>query len=119
MRRCDTCLYQDRHTCTCDFYLMTGQRRKSPVEDCERWNARNGRNHVPHIVVAKEPAKKQEKPTKRQLRWQKMRDLYDAGKNDSEIAREVGLTSAAVGIWRRRNDLPRLFLGRPRKKVEL
>lgn len=117
MKRCDTCLYQDRRTFTCDFFLMTGMRRRSPVDDCERWTDRDGRNHIPHLVVAKEPAKKQEK--KPIPLAEKIMPLYERGMNDAQIARAVGCNKVTVWLWRDKRGLPsNARRGRPRKEVD-
>ena len=36
-----------------------------------------------------------------------VRELYKSGCTDLEIADEMGVTRAAVSLWRRRNKLPR------------
>ena len=37
----------------------------------------------------------------------RVRKLYHTGLTDKEIADELGVTRAAVSLWRKRNDLPR------------
>ena len=47
------------------------------------------------------------------------RKLYDAGMNDYEIARAIGVRSSAIWLWRRNEGLPpNARVGAPKKKEE-
>ena len=44
-------------------------------------------------------------------------DLYASGCNDSEIARKLGVDASTIWTWRRKNGLPSVGRGRPRKAL--
>lgn len=47
------------------------------------------------------------------------RKLYDAGMNDYEIARAIGVRSSAIWLWRRNEGLPaNVGVGAPKRKEE-
>lgn len=123
-KRCEKCDYYCIGTETCDHLLRTGVRRGCPIDGCTRFK-HTGEKKLDRFQLPTSPLlkkkipveKKPKAPTAKQLRQHKMRDLYEEGKNDREIAKEVGRTSSAVGAWRKKNDLPRLAFGRPRKEA--
>ena len=44
-------------------------------------------------------------------------DLYAAGCNDADIARKLGVVPSVIYKWRRKNGLPSVCRGRPRKAL--
>lgn len=87
------CVYRSMITDTCDYYLITGQRRQSPAGHCERYVRResgacsglNLDSAVSEIL---------------------MLDLYSSGLGDREIAAELGISAKTVRKWREREALP-------------
>ena len=86
------CAYRCTFTETCDYYLITGQRRESPAGRCERY----------------QPLSAQAVPTVQDSAADDalLQALYDAGLSDRQIARELHLPTQAVSDWRRRYQLP-------------
>lgn len=42
LERCPKCYYRDRLTRTCDYYLITGERRGCDPDGCDKWQPRFG-----------------------------------------------------------------------------
>lgn len=115
MNKCEKCDYWCIHTETCDYLLRTGERRGCPIDGCTRYKPVEKKKPKPLQLPTSPLLKKPKELTAKQLQQKKMRELYDAGKNDSEIAAIIGRTHQAVSQWRKTEGLPRLSYGRPRK----
>lgn len=92
--RCKKCYFYGSTTDTCDFFLMTGERRGCPVEQCARYKTR---------TVIRRP--QQQNPIQNE-RQRQMRKLHAQGLNDTQIGAQIGISSQAVGQWRRKFGLP-------------
>lgn len=92
--RCKKCFFYGSTTDTCDFFLMTGERRGCPVERCVRFKSRT------------ETRRPQQQAPKQIEQQRQMRKLHAQGLNDTEIAAQIGVSSWTVGQWRRKFDLP-------------
>lgn len=84
--KCRSCLYHGSRTDTCDYYLMTGQRRGCPVTDCIRYV---GMSQADESEIGKE-----------------FSALYEQGCSDSEISRMTGRSRWVVARWREKMGLP-------------
>lgn len=84
---CKGCIYLGHNSRTCDFYLMTGQRRGCPAgEDCTRRREK----HRPGMKLDPDMAKK----------------LYRLNYGDELIAEKLGCRVDTVARWRMANNLP-------------
>jgi DNA-binding CsgD family transcriptional regulator len=95
--KCRGCLYYGHRTDTCDFYLITGERRGCPVEGCTRY--------VPGKSVAR-LAKFFAGTGDLPEADRRMLELYEQGLSDKEIAASIGRSRQLVGHWRRKMGLP-------------
>lgn len=109
--RCGKCMYGAGALSVfrCNYAGLTGRTRKAqPPEACTYFRA--GQRLVTPEEAARQQEARQKKPecrkTARGLDWEKGWDLYQQGKNDGEIAREMGCSTGAVFRWRKRNGMP-------------
>jgi transposase-like protein len=81
---CNGCIHYARSVGSCDYFHHTGQRRGCPAgKGCTR--RETGR-------------KKKSKDKEREQAYL----LWQQGLHNAEIARRVGVSEAAVGVWRRK-----------------
>ena len=91
MNKCYKCPYFDRRLCTCDYLLITGERRGCSIADCEIY------------LFGKA---KCEKKLKTDDNAERFAELYREGLMDTEIAERLGVTKLVVFRWRKQNNLP-------------
>lgn len=101
--RCRTCLYHGRKTHTCDYMLITNERRGCPAHSCTRYKSTErikelGQYYAVHDGIGASD--------------EELIGLYDRGLSDVEIAKVVGRSRTFVARWRKRLGLP------SRKEVE-
>lgn len=135
---CYGCQYHDpspTNTGTCNYCYITGHTRGSTVEECTKkvegdrlFMARDmmldGSNApLPQRKIEEQAAKRRiEQPWEqpkgkwsgfsRKIAW----ELYQSGKQDTEIAEHVGVTRQTIRAWRDKHGLPaHPNKGRPRK----
>lgn len=94
--KCRGCFYFGYRTRTCDYILLTGQRRGCPVDACDK---RVPNKSVQALVKFYDGG---ELPEKDRLLLQ----LYEQGLNDSQIAELVGESRKLVCRWRLKMGLP-------------
>lgn len=88
-KTCEKCRFWGRSTNTCDYILVMDRSRGCPVgKGCKRM----------------EPAVVQKN---KRIKWDEAKayELWQQGKNDVEIGREVGASSFTVGYWRKHRGL--------------
>lgn len=88
-KTCEKCRFWGRSTNTCDYILVMDQSRGCPVgKGCKRM----------------EPVIEQ---NNKRIKWDedKAWKLWEQGKCDAEIAREVGISSWTIGYWRKNRNL--------------
>ena len=98
----------------CQYILKTGRCR--PCKFADPCTVRRTQG-IPRasISISKPPEKRERKRTIKKWHTEAGR-LYKAGKNDGEIARELGVSVEAVHTWRHRAGLAaNSGTGRPRK----
>lgn len=86
---CNKCRFYSPHTTTCDYFLVTGKRRPCPAgKGCKarEKELRKGGRRI-------------------KLDEAKAYELYEQGKNDHEIAQEVGVSDSAIYYWRKSRSL--------------
>lgn len=62
------------------------------------------KDEVKKVLGISKSVKVRKRPTK--LNLERARELYDAGWNDTQIAKELNVRSATVSYWRKKNFLP-------------
>lgn len=107
--KCDQCVFRSRvFAYRCNFAYLTGHTRKAvPPEACKDFIA-GGRLETPEEAKAlwETMEKKAARKERKKPDWDRGLELYRLGKNDGEIAVELGVSVGAVCGWRRRNGLP-------------
>ena len=103
--KCGKCMFRagEYEPFACDHVYLTGRTRKAQdPEKCTYF--RKG----PRLQKPVESVPLIGSTTRRQSKfdWKKSRELYDAGKNDQEIADVLGCSSNSVFSWRKENGLP-------------
>ena len=99
MRKCYTCYYMSRTTLSCDYCLIEGKLRGTPVEQCDKYKRRDGPPIDPIIF--------------------EIESLYYKGQSDRAIARQLGISRYTVYTWRTAYGLEAKgdsLRGRPRKE---
>lgn len=123
MSKCNQCIYYCERTTSCDYYLITGERRGCSVENCEKYEKLLCKRRPPSPVVS--PAKpKEEKPKvwkprkpRECAKNEAIKRLYYQGKTDQQIAAETGYCARNIWYWRHRRGLPsHSKIGRPKKE---
>lgn len=94
----DDCYYYCSSTDTCDFMLITGERRGCSYNDCNRYTKVPRKNTALQDYQMKRTAQWNEK-------FERMRVLYNEGKFDKDIAQALGCTLNTVKRWRKREGL--------------
>lgn len=111
--RCERCAFQAPAGADyrCDYCAITGHtRRAAPPEKCRDFleGKRIDRSRVKMGPLGEgmhgETAKKSGGPKPR-YDWERGKVLYDRGKNDVEISRELGCDPHTVYQWRRKLGL--------------
>lgn len=101
-KRCKDCVYYacdyGHFVCpTCDYYLITGKRRGCPAgDDCDKFLLSKDCIKYTSAVAGL---------VRLPVREQLLRDLYEQGKTDVEIAKELKIPRRAVARWRCKNGL--------------
>lgn len=100
--KCMTCKYAP--TGVCDYAAITRHCRIKicpPGDECTVYSPAPGQKapERPLNYGAKR------KPTAQDYRWRQMRELYDQGLNDKEIAAEMGCGRTTVQRWRHSESL--------------
>lgn len=95
-----SCAYFGTNTHTCDFILITGQRRGCPAGPmCKRYKSVNARKRkVPQLPST---FKKD-----RSGLYTAFETMYAEGFSDREIAEALGVSRDTVSSWRRKERLP-------------
>lgn len=116
MKKCCKCIYYCKRTTTCDYYIITEQRRGCSIANCDKFEELKHKRRPPPPVVT--PAKPKEPRRVRTFaNGEEMMELYKRGMNDNEIAQEVGCSSRNVTYWRSRVGLsPQGKRGRKKKE---
>lgn len=122
---CKTCVYRAvNRMWLCNYETVTGHTRKAvPAKRCKHFKAgppiQNSSFDLMEKLRRAENAEKPKKPGQGKYDWALAKQLYDAGKNDAEISRELGCTANTVRLWRGRNKLashaPKGFPPKPQK----
>lgn len=95
--KCETCLYHGRRTDSCDYILVTGERRGAPVKNCNRYASNK---------QAKELAAYFARTGILRPSDEELLKLYEKGLNDAEIAVALGKSKALVARWRKKFGMP-------------
>ena len=95
-----SCAFYGTNTHTCDYILITGQRRGCPGGRlCERYKPLNARKRkVPQLPST---FKKD-----RSGLYTAFETMYEEGFSDREIAEALGVSRDTVSSWRRKERLP-------------
>ena len=93
------CYYYGKSIDSCDFYLITGVRRGCSPDDCTRYLKDKRKNTLPLNLA------RSAKAENCRVRRHQMLVLYNSGKNDREIAAEMGCHKHTVQMWRKHNGL--------------
>lgn len=106
--RCAQCIYRAGPYAgyTCDYAAITGHTRKAvPASRCRHFQEGDPVRRPPAETDG--GIRRPEAPQKRRKRydWSQAKPLYDAGKTDKEIARDMGCSYQAVFDWRHREGL--------------
>lgn len=123
---CKTCIYRaENRIWKCNYETVTGHTRLAvPAKRCKHYVKGKMVKTSPFDLMEKlrraENAEKTKKPGQPgKYDWALAKQLYDAGKNDAEISRELGCTANTVRLWRGRNKLashaPKGFPPKPQK----
>lgn len=103
MSKCTECHYGCTYTETCDFYLLTGNRRGCPAgNDCTRFVPRGAARRVLPVTLRRSIDNKRTTDP----RHATMLALYEQGLNDYRIAELTGISRDTVRRWRNREGLP-------------
>lgn len=92
------CFYYCKSTDSCDFYLITGERRGCSYNNCTRYLKKHRDRTALQDYNMKKTAQWSEKFTR-------MRTLYEEGKYDNDIAEMIGCHVLTVKRWRNREGL--------------
>lgn len=107
--KCDQCVFRSRFPAyKCNFASLMGHTRKAvSPEECTHFIA-GKRLETPEEAKALREMleKKAARKERKKPDWGRGLELYQQGKNDGEIAVELGVSVGAVCGWRRRNGLP-------------
>lgn len=95
-----SCAFFDTNTNTCDYILITGQRRGCPAGPmCKRYKPLNARKRkVPQLPST---FKKE-----RSGLFTAFETMYAEGFSDVQIAEALGVSRDTVSSWRRKERLP-------------
>lgn len=95
-----SCAYFGTNTKTCDYILITGQRRGCPGGRlCERYKSVNARHRkIPQLSST---FKKE-----RSGLYTAFETMYAEGFSDVQIAEALGVSRDTVSSWRRKERLP-------------
>lgn len=110
--RCESCVFRAEKNCAfqCNYLALTGHTRLAePPEECSRYiqGDRLETQEQTARFLQELAVKQQKKPDKRRkYDWGRAEELYRAGANDGEIAKELGACATAVYQWRKRMKLP-------------
>lgn len=91
-----SCLYYGCRTETCDYLLITGERRGCPVEDCARYVPNASVRRLVDYYSGKGKLSEQDR---------RLLDLYEQGLSDREIARRAERSCNLVWHWRSKMGL--------------
>jgi len=95
-KKCRKCHYYCFHTQSCDYMLMTGERRGCPVVGCTRFATSRSILSLTQHYAGKTGLSERDKM---------MLELYEQGMIDSQIAERVGLSRGSVQHWRAKMGL--------------
>ena len=110
---------------TCDFALITGKCRLVPMEECPYWQdekARRGQEPGVHTMEAAAVAAAADQPKRIRAeteRHKRMRQMYEHGMDDREIAVALAVHPTTVAWWRRSQGLPTQQEASDRRRWEL
>lgn len=111
--KCERCTFRAQAGAAyrCDYFAITGHTRlAAPPEKCRHFQtgARIERTQEKKaaFVEATPQTKVRRGGSKTKYDWGYGRALYDQGKNDVEISRELGCDTNTVHRWRRKLCLP-------------
>lgn len=93
------CHWYSIHTDTCDYYLLTGRRKKIVSGQCDAYKPREKRNGRPVLPTTF-------KKGKRDGLYTAIESLYEEGMSDREIGEALGIPKGFVARWRRGERLP-------------
>lgn len=97
MRRCNGCLYHGVQTNSCDYLLITKERRGCSVDDCTRYLPSSTARRLVRYYAGLEDLPEKDR---------KLLELYERGMNDGQIAEASGFHRKVVHHWRMKMGLP-------------
>ena len=96
--KCRSCLYYAAYTDTCDYMLVTHERRGCPAGDeCVRYRPSVGATTLADYYVGR---------AKLSDRDRMLLELYEKGCSDTQIEKATGIPRTSVSHWRARMGLP-------------
>lgn len=95
--KCRSCIYHSRKTHTCDYMLITNERRGCPVGACTRYESTEQARELGRYYSGQDGVCSFN---------EELLKLYDQGLNDAAIAKVVGKNRTIIARWRHRNGLP-------------
>jgi hypothetical protein len=104
--KCRTCHYYAYGSNTCDFYIITGERRGCPAgADCTRWEERGDISDRRLNLVRDVAFREKRGHGLDKSFFNAMQSLYDEGMSDRAIARELRVHVHTVERWRKYEGL--------------
>ena len=96
--KCLSCLYHGWDTQSCDYLLVTGERRGCPGgEDCARYLPRRNRKKQNADLFLRGPAQHRQFYLVAEIE-----ERYEQGKSDRQIAEELKVSITTVSRYRRK-----------------
>lgn len=92
-----SCLYYSHRTDTCDYCLITSERRGCPVEGCTKFAPSKLAKALHEYFAKGVPLSEGD---------MKILTLYEQGMSDAEIAKRISKSRKLVWHWRRKMGLP-------------
>lgn len=123
---CDGCTYYDTNTNSCDYIIREKKMREAPAipgKGCAKRSEAERKRVTPTRLPSRwrAEARKEAYPDRMGYRVfpeAAARELYDEGKNDLEISKELGWGAQRVARWRNENGLRPLRTGRKAQRPE-
>ena len=111
---CDICMYRAvKRAWKCNYETVTRHTRKAaPASRCKHFKEGEPQRTEPFDLLGKirraenaETPKRKSTGAVEKYDWDRAKALYDEGKNDAEIARDLGCRPGVVRQWRVRRNL--------------
>lgn len=121
--KCSTCIYRAAEFAqyACDYAYLVGETRKAQKPQKCTYYKKGKRLVVPNVSISLDgsPQKKTRSGRKTKYDYKIALGLYQNGKNDGEISRELGCRPADVRNWRLREGFAaNTTIGKPKKDRE-